>query len=169
MADTAENNITPISADSKLTDQEKRDQLRARIEAGEKRQEERSFLDQAKDVADSAVDFAKRHPVATVAGAIAVGLAVGAMTRRGRELGRRGGSLASYATDAAIAYGLSMIEGAGDKFEDLGDATETQARRIKRDAGYRLDSMGDSIRSSGRRASRKSKRGYRDLRARLSN
>ncbi|MAM37384.1 MAG: hypothetical protein CL949_02500 [Erythrobacter sp.] len=169
MADTAENNITPISADSKLTDQEKRDQLRARIEAGEKRQEERSFLDQAKDVADSAVDFAKRHPVATVAGAIAVGLAVGAMTRRGRELGRRGGSLASYATDAAIAYGLSMIEGAGDKFEDLGDAAETQARRIKRDAGYRLDSMGDSIRSSGRRASRKSKRGYRDLRARLSN
>lgn len=169
MADTAENNITPISADSKLTDQEKRDQLRARIEAGEKRQEERSFLDQAKNVADSAVDFAKRHPVATVAGAIAVGLAVGAMTRRGRELGRRGGSLASYATDAAIAYGLSMIEGAGDKFEDFGDAAETQARRLKRDAGYRLDSMGDSIRSSGRRASRKSKRGYRDLRARLSN
>ncbi len=169
MADTAENNITPISADSKLTDQEKRDQLRARIEAGEKRQEERSFLDQAKDAADSAVDFAKRHPVATVAGAIAVGLAVGAMTRRGRELGRRGGSLASYATDAAIAYGLSMIEGAGDKFEDFGDAAETQARRLKRDAGYRLDSMGDSIRSSGRRASRKSKRGYRDLRARLSN
>lgn len=169
MADTAENNITPISADSKLTDQEKRDQLRARIEAGEKRQEERSFLDQAKDVADNAVDFAKRHPVATVAGAIAVGLAVGAMTRRGRELGRRGGSLASYATDAAIAYGLSMIEGAGDKFEDFGDAAETQARRLKRDAGYRLDSMGDSIRSSGRRASRKSKRGYRNLRARLSN
>ena len=169
MADTAENNITPISADSKLTDQEKRDQLRARIEAGEKRQEERSFLDQAKDVADSAVDFAKRHPVATVAGAIAVGLAVGAMTRRGRELGRRGGSLASYATDAAIAYGLSMIEGAGDKFEDFGDAAETLARRLKRDAGYRLDSMGDYIRSSGRRASRKSKRGYRDLRARLSN
>ena len=169
MADTAENNITPISADSKLTDQEKRDQLRARIEAGEKRQEERSFLDQAKDAADSAVDFAKRHPVATVAGAIAVGLAVGAITRRGRELGRRGGSLASYATDAAIAYGLSMIEGAGDKFEDFGDAAETHARRLKRDAGYRLDSMGDSIRSSGRRASRKSKRGYRDLRARLSN
>lgn len=169
MADTAENNITPISADSKLTDQQKRDQLRARIEAGERRQEERGLLDQAKDVADSAVDFAKRHPVATVAGAIAVGLTVGAMTRRGRELGRRGGSLASYATDAAIAYGLSMIEGAGDKFEDFGDAAETQARRLKRDAGYRLDSMGDTIRSSGRRASRKSKRSYRDLRARLSN
>ena len=169
MADTAENNVTPISADSKLTDQEKRDQLRARIEAGERRNEERSFVDQAKDVADSAVDFAKRHPIATVAGAITVGLAIGAMTRRGRALGRRGGSLAAYAADAALAYGLSMLEGAGDKFEDFGDAAGTQARRLKRDAGYRLDSMGDNLRSSGRRANRKTSRAYRDLRARLTN
>lgn len=167
MSETAENNVTPISADSKLTDEEKRQQLRARIEAGERRNEERSLADQARDVADSAIEFAKKHPVATVAGAVVVGLAIGAMTRRGRELGRRGGSLASYAADAAIAYGLSMIEGAGDRFEDLSDAAGTQARRIKRDAGYRLDSMGDTVRSSSRRASRKSSRAYRDLRARL--
>ncbi len=167
MSETAENNVTPISADSKLTDEEKRQQLRARIEAGERRNEERSLADQARDVADSAIEFAKKHPVATVAGAVVVGLAIGAMTRRGRELGRRGGSLAAYAADAAIAYGLSMIEGAGDRFEDLSDAAGTQARRIKRDAGYRLDSMGDTVRSSSRRASRKSSRAYRDLRARL--
>ena len=166
-AETQQTNVTPISADSQLTDQEKRDQLRARIEAGERRNEERSLMDQAKDVADSAVEFAKKHPVATVAGAVAVGLAIGAMTRRGRELGRRGGSWASYAADAALAYGLSMIEGAGDKFEDMTDAAGTQSRRLKRDAGYRLDSMGDSLRSSSRRASRKSSRAYRDLRARL--
>ncbi|MBX7540777.1 hypothetical protein [Qipengyuania sphaerica] len=169
MADNASSNVTPISADSKLTDQEKRDQLRARIEAGERRNEERSYLDQAKDVADSAIEFAKKHPVATVAGAITIGLAIGAMTRRGRELGRRGGSLASYAADAALAYGLSMIEGAGDKFEDFSDAAGTQARRMKRDAGYRLDSMSDSLRSSSRRASRKSSRAYRGLRAKISN
>ena len=53
MADTAETNVTPISADGKLTDQEKRDQLRARIEAGEQRNEERSLMNQAKDVADA--------------------------------------------------------------------------------------------------------------------
>ena len=169
MADTAESNVTPISADSKLTDQEKRDQLRARIEAGEKRNDERNYFDQAKDVADSAIEFAKKHPVATVAGAVVVGLAIGAMTRRGRELGRRGGSFASYAADTALAYGLSMIEGAGDKFEDISDAAGTQARRLKRDAGYRLDSMGDTLRSSGRRASRKSSRAYRDLRTKISN
>ena len=167
MSDTATNNVTPISADSKLTDQEKRDQLRARIEAGEKRHQERSFAEQAKDVADSAVEFAKKHPVATIVGAITVGLAIGAMTSRGRSLGRRGGAWASYAADAALAYGLSMIEGAGDKFEDFTDSAGTQARRMKRDAGYRLDTMGDSLRASGRRANRKSKRSYRDLRARL--
>ena len=167
MANAEETNVTPISADRSLTDEQKREQLRARIEAGEKRNEERSLADQAKDVADSAIEFAKKHPVATVAGAVVVGLAIGAMTKRGRDLGRRGGSLASYAADAALAYGLAMIEGAGDKFEDISDAAGTQARRIKRDAGYRLDSMGDSIRSSGRKASRKSSRTYRDLRNRL--
>ena len=90
MAETAEtNNVTPISADSKLTDEQKREQLRAKIEAGEKRNAERSFADQAKDVADSAVEFTKKHPFVVVGGAIAIGLAIGAMTRPGRRLGRR--------------------------------------------------------------------------------
>ena len=75
MAKSAENNVTPISADSELTDEQKREQLRARIEAGERRNEARSLADQAKDVADSAIEFAKKHPVATVAGAVVIGLA----------------------------------------------------------------------------------------------
>ena len=167
MADNATTNVTPISADSQLSDEQKRERLRKRIEAGEKRNEDRSFADQAKDIADSAVDFAKKHPVATVAGAVVVGLAIGAMTRRGRELGRRGGSLASYAADAALAYGLSIIDEVGDKFEDYTDAAGTQARRLKRDAAYRADSLGDALRSSGRKASRKSSRTVRDLKARV--
>lgn len=167
MTDTTATNVTPISADSQLSDEQKREQLRARIEAGEKRNEERSFADQAKEAADSAVDFAKKHPIATVAGAVAIGLAIGAMTSRGRQLGRRGGSLAAYAADAALAYGLSMVEGAGDKFEDYSDAAGTQARRLKRDAGYRADALGDVLRSSGRKASRKSSRTVRDLKARV--
>ncbi|QZD88349.1 hypothetical protein [Qipengyuania psychrotolerans] len=167
MTDTTATNVTPISADSQLSDEQKREQLRARIEAGERRNEERSFADQAKEAADSAVDFAKKHPIATVAGAVAIGLAIGAMTSRGRQLGRRGGSLAAYAADAALAYGLSMVEGAGDKFEDYSDAAGTQARRLKRDAGYRADALGDVLRSSGRKASRKSSRTVRDLKARV--
>ena len=48
MADNATTNVTPISADSQLSDEQKRERLRKRIEAGEKRNEERSFADQAK-------------------------------------------------------------------------------------------------------------------------
>lgn len=169
MTDPAPTNITPISADSKLSDQEKRDQLRARIEAGEKRLEDRSITDHARDAADTAIEFAKKHPLATVAGAVTIGLAVGAMTRRGRELGRRGGSLAAYAADAAIAYGLSMVQGAGDRAEDFGDAAGTKARGLKRDATYRLDSMSDSLRTTGRKAGRKGSRTIRDLRSRFTN
>ena len=167
MADNAQNNVTPISADSNLTDQEKREQLRARIEAGSRRHDERSFGEQAKDVADSAVDFAKKHPIATIAGAVVVGLAIGAMTSRGREFGRRGGSMISYAANLAAARALGLVEEVGDRLEDFGDSAGTQARRLKRDAGYRLDFMSDSVFSRGRRAKRKSNRAYRDLRARI--
>ncbi len=95
MADAAENNVTPISADSKLNDEQKREQLRDRIEAGEKRNEARSLADQAKDAADSAVEFTKKHPFAVIGGVLVAGLAIGAMTRPGRRLGRRGGTIAA--------------------------------------------------------------------------
>ena len=174
MSDTAESNVTPISADSKLTDEEKRQQLRARIEAGERRNEERSFTDQAKDVADSAIEFAKKHPVATVAGAVVVGLAIGAMTRPGRRLGRRSGSLATLALDSLIAYGARAIDGAanaaeyaGDRLEDFGDSASTAARGLRRDAGYRLDVASDALRANSRKAARIGSRNARSLKTRF--
>ena len=94
MADTAETNVTPISADSKLTDEQKREKLRERIEAGEQRNEERTLAEQAKDAADSAVEFTKKHPFAVVGGVLLAGLAIGAMTRPGRRIGRRSGEVA---------------------------------------------------------------------------
>ena len=174
MTDTAENNVTPISADSKLSDEQKREQLRARIEAGEKRNEERSLTDQAKDVADSAIEFTKKHPFAVVGGVLVAGLAIGAMTRPGRRLGRRGSIWAGLAADAALAYGTRMIDGvvdgaqyAGDRMEDLGDSASTAARGLRRDTAYKLDVAGDALRSSGRKASRKGSRAYRALRTRI--
>ncbi|MEX0342722.1 MAG: hypothetical protein AB3N06_09050 [Erythrobacter sp.] len=174
MADTAENNVTPISADSKLSDEQKREQLRARIEAGEQRNEERSLADQAKDAADSALEFTRKHPLAVVGGVLVVGLAIGAMTRPGRRLGRRGGVLAGLAADAALAYGARMVDTvldgaqyAGDRIEDLGDSASTAARGLRRDAGYKLDVAGDALRSSGRKAGRKGSRAYRALRTRI--
>ena len=91
MTDLAPTNVTPISADSKLSDQEKRDQLRGRIQAGEQRLEERNFADQARDAADTAVAFVKKHPVATVAGAVTIGLAIGAiLISESRKVARGG-------------------------------------------------------------------------------
>ena len=168
---TPSTNVTPISGDTQMTDEEKRAELRARIEAGNRRHQERTFADQAKDAADSAVEFAKKHPVATIAGGVVLGLAIGAMTRPGRRLGRRGGEMASYAADAVAAYALSMFDGAsdlartaGDKIEDFGDAAATSARGARRSARYRFDVAGDALRASGRKANRKSLRAARDLR-----
>lgn len=174
MADTAENNVTPISADSNLSDEEKREKLRERIEAGEKRHEDRTFTDQAKDAAENVVEFTKKHPVAVISGAIVLGLAIGAMTRPGRRLGRRGGALAAVAADAAMTYGSRFMDSAadaaqyaGDRFEDFGDSAATTARGFRRDAGYRLDVAGDTLRANKRKANRKGSRAMRHLRTRL--
>lgn len=157
-----------------ITDQDKREQLREKIEASERRNEERSFADQARDAADEAIEFTKKHPLAVVGGAIAIGLAIGAMTRPGRRLGRRGGAFAAMAADAALAYGARFMDGAanaaeyaGDRFEDLGDSAATGARGLRRDAAYRLDVAGDAIRSKSRKAGRKGSRLARGVRTRL--
>ena len=174
MADTAETNVTPISADSKLTDEQKREKLRDRIEAGEQRNEERTLAEQAKDAADSAMEFTKKHPFAVVGGVLLAGLAIGAMTRPGRRIGRRGGAFAALAADTALAYGARMVDGvldgaqyAGDRIEDLGESTATTARGLRRDAAYKLDVAGDALRASSRKAGRKGSRAYRSLRTRI--
>lgn len=174
MADPAPSNVTPISAESPLSDEQKREQLRARIEAGEERNEQRTLADQAREAADSAIAFTKKHPLAVVGGVLVAGLAIGAMTRPGRRIGRRGGVLAGLAADAALAYGARMIDGAVDgaqfaanRFEDFGDSAATTARGLRRDAAYKLDVAGDALRSSSRKASRKGSRAYRALRTRI--
>ena len=156
------------------TDQDKRDDLRARIEAGQQRNVERSISDYAREAAKQATDFAKQHPVATVAGAVTLGLIIGAMTRPGRRLTRRGGALAVFASDAAIAYGLRMFDNAGvaarhagDRLADAGNAMGTQARHLRRDAMYQAEEAGDAVRAASRKVSRTSERTIRDLRARL--
>ncbi|MBU2033289.1 MAG: hypothetical protein KKH37_05910, partial [Alphaproteobacteria bacterium] len=96
-----------------LTDEDKRARLREKIGAAEQRNEERSVGDIAREAADTVTDFAKRHPLATVAGAIGLGLAIGAMTRPGRRLTRRTGALAAMAADTAMSYGLNAFDRAG--------------------------------------------------------
>ena len=54
-----------------------RDALRARIEAAERRNAERSLTDQARDAADAAIDYTRAHPLTVIGGALAFGLVIG--------------------------------------------------------------------------------------------
>lgn len=156
------------------TDAERREALRARIEAGERRQARRTLAEQAKEAGDSALEFTRKYPIAVVGGAILAGLAIGAMTRPGRRLGRRGGVLATLALDAALAYGARILDQAGraaqtagERFEDLGDSASTAARGIKRDARYKFDVASDALRANSRKAARKGSRAAKAVRTRL--
>lgn len=155
----------------------KREELREKIEAAEARNEERTFGDMAREARDSATGFVKEHPIATVAGVAAIGLAIGAMTRPGRRVGsrvgKRGAALAAMAAEFGMSYArevLELAEGAAatgkDKLEDLGDSIGESARGLRRDAAYYADSTTDKARSFGRRAGKKAGRAMRDLRAR---
>ena len=174
------NTVATLNTDTKpQTDEERREALRQRIEASEQRNAERSFADQAKDVLDSATDFAKKHPLAVVGGAIGVGLLIGAMTRPGRRLGRRTGTMAAMAGDTVLGYAMGLMDRAetagaaalrssSDAIEDLGDSVGSTARRLRRDAAYRADTTSDALASSRRRASRKASRRLRNMKSRLS-
>ncbi|GMM94284.1 hypothetical protein [Qipengyuania sp. MTN3-11] len=161
-----------------VTDQEKREQLREKIEAAEARNEERTLADQARDALESATQFVKERPLTAVAGVAVVALAIGALSRPGRRLGRRGGVIAAAAADAAMVYAMGLADRAGtagsaalrggsDAFEDVSDTLGKSARKLRRDAAYRADVAGDALRSTKRKAGRKTSRGLRDLRSRF--
>ena len=157
-----------------MTADEKRQQLKQKIEAGEKRHEERRQLSTyAREAGENAVGFAREHPLATVAGAIAVGLLVGSLTPAGRRLGRRGGFLATALFELGSVYAVKLVENAGkaavsgkDRLEDFGDSMTSAARAARREVGYRAGSVSDSARSLGKRVSRKTGRTLRDLKDR---
>lgn len=157
-----------------MTTEEKRAELREKIEAGEKRNDERAFADRAKEAAETATNFAKEHPFAVIGGAIAIGLAIGAMTKPGRRAARRGGFLASLAAEAALAYGMHAIDRAGDvarsgqdRLEDFGDSVASSARTARRETSYLAGKASDRTTTIARTASRKAGRSVRNLRSRI--
>ncbi|UAB77092.1 hypothetical protein INR77_09625 [Erythrobacter sp. SCSIO 43205] len=85
-----------------IADQEKRDALRQKIEANERRIAERTLGEQAKEVVDAAVDYTKANPLTVIAGAVAVGITIGLMTKPGRRIATTAAtSAAGVATQAA--------------------------------------------------------------------
>lgn len=156
-----------------MTTEEKRDELRERIEAAEARNAERTLGDRAKEAADTATEFVKEHPLATVAGVAVLGIAIGAMTKPGRRVGRRAGAMAAYASELGLAYASGLLDSAGDlartggdKLEDLGDSIGDSARDARRRAAFQASAANDGARRLTRELGKKAGRTMRDLRGR---
>lgn len=181
----------------------KRDELRARIEASERRIAERSLAEQAQEAAIAAGDFARKNPLTVIGGAIAIGLVIGAMTAPGRRIAsnavkaassgaagltsgaakgvstavkNRGTALGTLIADAAIAYGVKLIDEAmdgaragKDAAEDIGDSAAAKARALRRDAAYAAGSATDKGRTVAQKTRRRATRAVRDLTDRISN
>ena len=146
----------------------KRDSLRARIEAAERRNAERSLADDARKAAAAAVDYTRANPLTVIGGALAAGLVIGLLTRPGRRAALRvvssaGGAVSGAASsagagvkglaarggsriglmlgEAAVAYAMTLIDDALDA-----------ARRGQDRAEELTDSAGTQARNLARKS-----------------
>jgi len=90
---------------------DKRDSLRARIEAAERRNADRTLADSAREAAQAAADYTRANPLIVIGGAVAVGLAIGLLTRPGRQMARRVTSSATGAVSGAASSAASGVKG----------------------------------------------------------
>src|SRR3990170_7286762 len=131
----------------------KRKTLKQKVEAGQARNKAKTestttVFDRAGEAAIEAKDrftaFAKEHPIATVAGGVAIGVLIAGLFKGPRRAAMRGGSkaagLAAIGAELALAYAQQAMEAASDagkaaapKIERFGDA----ARSTGRDAAHR--------------------------------
>lgn len=145
---------------------DKRDELRAKIEASERRIAERTLADQAREAAESAMDFTRKHPLTVLGGAVGIGLLIGLSTKPGRRAARsaatgtvnavnkaakgtanvaknasvkQAGRFGTLLADAIVAYGIKLIDDA------MGTA------RAGQDA---LEDLGDSAGDTARKLRR---------------
>lgn len=88
-----------------------RDSLRARIEAAERRNAERTLADQAREAATAAADYTRAHPFTVIGGALTAGLLIGLLTRPGRRVAGRAFHGASEAISGAASSASSGVKG----------------------------------------------------------
>ncbi len=161
-----------------MTTDKKRRALKGKIAAAEKRNEDRSFGDYAREARDGATSFVKQHPIATVAGGLALGALIAAFLPGGRKVRKKAGAksavMATALADLALTYGTRFLDGAGKAVQDgqerLGDFGETigeGARDFTRGAGTLASEASDSARSLTREAGKSATRTIRELRSRI--
>jgi len=94
------------------TQAEKRDALRTKIEASERRIAERTLAEQAAEAAQAATDYARANPLKVVGGAIVVGVAIGLMTNPGRAAAHKAASGAASAVGNAASGTANAVSNA---------------------------------------------------------
>jgi hypothetical protein len=138
----------------------KRTNIKRKVTTAKARNQSRaeppSLTDRAGEKAIEAKDkftaFAKQHPIATVAGGLALGILVsglfrGSPTRKaGKKLGNKAAGLAAIATELALAFAQSAMEAAGEAREVGGEKVGDWSENA---AGY-VASAGATARETGR-------------------
>ncbi|GAA4643863.1 hypothetical protein GCM10023115_18230 [Pontixanthobacter gangjinensis] len=161
-----------------MSSEEKRQALKAKIEAAESRNADRGIGNIAREATDTATNFVKEHPIASIAGVAAIGLAIGAMTKPGRNAGRQAGkkasALAAYASEIGMAYATGLLDAAGeaaatgkDKLEDFSDTIGDNAGALKRRATFTGGNAAAAAKALSRNAGKKAGRSARDIRSRI--
>lgn len=139
---------------SDLSADTKRDALRAKIEASERRIAERNLADSAREMAEAAADYTRKNPLTVLGGAVALGLIIGLMTKPGRRAAhgaatgaatavtgaaagaaktvgdaakKRSAALGTLFADAVVAYAIKLIDQALDGARAGKDAVEDVA------------------------------------------
>ena len=149
----------------------KRTALKQKVEAGQARNRAKTentttIFDRAGEAALEAKDkftaFAKEHPIATVAGGVAVGVLIAAMFKGPRRVAAKGGSkaagLAAIGAELALAYAQQAMEAANEagraaapRLEKFGDT----AKNVGRDAAHRAGDAGETALTVTREAGRR--------------
>ena len=148
----------------------KRNEIKNKVSAAESRNEERAeprMIDRtgekAVELKDKFASFAKEHPIAMVAGGLAVGIVIssffrGSPTRKaGRAIGKRTAGLAALAAELAIAYAQQAYEASeearragAEKLSELSAAAGERARSLTGDAADYASGAADAARKAGK-------------------
>lgn len=148
----------------------RRQTLKSKVAAGQARNRDlgrTTIVDRASEAAieakDRFVDFAKAHPIATVAGGVALGILVSGLFKRSptRKLGgkaaKRAGAIAALGAEFALAYAQQAMTAANEagrdgahKLGELGETVGSTARSTGRAAADRAGELTDAARVATR-------------------
>ncbi len=149
----------------------KRKTLKEKVAAGQARNRDlgrTTIVDRAGEKAieakDKFVEFAKEHPIATVAGGVALGFLVSTLFKRSptRRVAGRAAGLATIGAEVALAYAQQAMAAANeagragaDKLGDLAETAGSSARTTGRAAAERAGDLGETARVVARDAGKR--------------